>query len=174
MNQSTHPEFKIECPDCDVTYESHQFEDTKQFIDKHEEHTGHNAEWVRADFELVEPNTEWRVLCMECDEAWWFETKSEARDFQEEHAQYTDHEITTSITTVKSEIPEVDEVDDTQSVKELIERLENLHDEGAPKKHLFAHLAGDETTIAEARYELEKLKQKGEVYEPRTGYLRTT
>jgi len=174
MSQSAHPGFRVECPKCGVTYESHRFEDTKEFVDKHEEHTGHSAEWTRADFKLVDTNTEWRVLCMECDDSWRFETEDGAHDFQDEHAKYTDHEIVKPIAKVESEAPEIDNIDDAGSVKKLIEQLESIHDNGAPEKHLFAHLAGDDTAVARARYELEKLKQKGEVYEPRAGYLRTT
>lgn len=60
------------------------------------------------------------------------------------------------------------------SVKELIGKLEDSHGEGAPIEktvYLLRYLGMEEH---EARHQIKKLKQKGEVYEPRTDHLRTT
>ncbi|QLH76301.1 helix-turn-helix domain-containing protein [Halosimplex rubrum] len=64
--------------------------------------------------------------------------------------------------------------DRIKNIKQLIEDLEDEYDEGAPVDVVAdrAEEIGMDQTKAE--HEIEQLKQKGEVYEPRTDYLRTT
>jgi len=64
--------------------------------------------------------------------------------------------------------------DRIKSLKTLIEDIEDEYDEGAPADVVVerAEEAGMDPETAE--HEIEKLKQKGEVYEPRTDHLRTT
>ncbi|MFB6087094.1 MAG: LAGLIDADG family homing endonuclease, partial [Haloarculaceae archaeon] len=64
--------------------------------------------------------------------------------------------------------------DRIKNIKTLIDDLQDEYDEGAPVDVVVerAEEAGMETSKAE--HEIEKLKQKGEVYEPRTDHLRTT
>jgi len=64
--------------------------------------------------------------------------------------------------------------DRIKNIKGLIEDLEDEYDEGAPVDVVAdrAEEIGMDQTKAE--HEIEQLKQKGEVYEPRTDYLRTT
>jgi len=64
--------------------------------------------------------------------------------------------------------------DRIKNIKGLIEDLEDEYDEGAPVDVVVdrAEEVGMDQTKAE--HEIEQLKQKGEVYEPRTDYLRTT
>ena len=64
--------------------------------------------------------------------------------------------------------------DRIKNLKHLIADLEDEYDEGAPVDVVIerAEEAGMETSKAE--HEIDKLKQKGEVYEPRTDHLRTT
>jgi len=64
--------------------------------------------------------------------------------------------------------------DRIKSLKSLISDIETEYDEGAPVDVVIerAEEAGMET--AKAEHEIEQLKQKGEVYEPRTDHLRTT
>jgi replicative DNA helicase Mcm len=64
--------------------------------------------------------------------------------------------------------------DRIKSLKALISDIEDEYDEGAPVDVVVerAEEAGMEATKAE--HEIEQLKQKGEVYEPRTDHLRTT
>ncbi|MEF8851521.1 MAG: LAGLIDADG family homing endonuclease [Haloarculaceae archaeon] len=64
--------------------------------------------------------------------------------------------------------------DRIKNLKHLIDDLEEEYDEGAPVDVVVerAEEAGMETSKAE--HEIEKLKQKGEVYEPSTDHLRTT
>ena len=64
--------------------------------------------------------------------------------------------------------------DRIKSLKALITDIEDEYDEGAPVDVVIerAEEAGMEPETA--RHEIEQLKQKGEVYEPRTDHLRTT
>ncbi|QPV64966.1 minichromosome maintenance protein MCM [Halosimplex litoreum] len=64
--------------------------------------------------------------------------------------------------------------DRIKNIKGLIDDLEDEYDEGAPVDVVVdraEEIGMDET---KAEHEIEKLKQKGEVYEPQTDYLRTT
>ena len=64
--------------------------------------------------------------------------------------------------------------DRIKNLKTLIADIEDEYDEGAPVERVLerAEEAGMERSKAE--HEIEKLKQKGEVYEPRNDHLRTT
>lgn len=153
--------------------ESDMFGRTSEFAVKHEEHTGHEVQWIRADFEYVEMITEWRVLCMECNEAWWFESEDDAQEFQAEHSEYTDHEITTPIKKIEKESPEVADTVDTRSVMHLVRELEDQFDQAVPEQVIFAYFSGDLTAIEEVQHELNRLKRQGDLYEPTSGHLRT-
>lgn len=80
------------------------------------------------------------------------------------------------ITVVRLEVP-VDEIEEGRpisNVKEIVEQIDDVCEKGAPEKAVINHSAEigfDESTV---RNELEKLKQKGEVYEPSTGRVRPT
>jgi replicative DNA helicase Mcm len=65
--------------------------------------------------------------------------------------------------------------DRIKDLKGLIEELEDEYDEGAPVSEVVSR-AGEELGLDEskAEKEIENLRRKGEVYEPRTDYLRTT
>jgi replicative DNA helicase Mcm len=65
--------------------------------------------------------------------------------------------------------------DRIKDLKHLIEELEDEYDEGAPVSEVVSR-AGEELGLEEskAEQEIENLRRKGEVYEPRTDYLRTT
>lgn len=64
--------------------------------------------------------------------------------------------------------------DRIKSIKQIISKLEEENEEGASEGHVITLLQycglDEETTISE----LEKLKEKGEVYTPSSGHLRTT
>ena len=65
--------------------------------------------------------------------------------------------------------------DRIKDLKHLIEELEDEYDEGAPVSEVVSR-AGSDLGLDEsnAEKEIENLRRKGEVYEPRTDYLRTT
>jgi Predicted ATPase involved in replication control, Cdc46/Mcm family len=56
----------------------------------------------------------------------------------------------------------------------LIESIEEEYDEGAPVEVVVERAEEGGMESSKAEHEIEQLKQKGEVYEPRTGHLRTT
>jgi hypothetical protein len=63
-------------------------------------------------------------------------------------------------------------VDDIGQIKQLITQIQSEFDESAPVEMVYTH--AEEIGFSEAAIsrELEKLKQKGEVYEPKVGHLR--
>ncbi|MCU4801328.1 hypothetical protein OB920_13185 [Halobacteria archaeon HArc-gm2] len=61
-----------------------------------------------------------------------------------------------------------------QNLKGLISKLESQHDEGAPEDKVLYLAEYLGMSMDDAKDELLQLKQKGEVYEPRTDRLRTT
>jgi replicative DNA helicase Mcm len=64
--------------------------------------------------------------------------------------------------------------DRIKSIKHLIQDIEDEYDEGAPVDVVVERAEEAGMDAAQAEHEIEKLKQKGEVYEPRTDHLRTT
>jgi hypothetical protein len=61
-----------------------------------------------------------------------------------------------------------------QNIRGIISDIEDDFEEGAPIDEVVTHAAMVGLEPDKAKHEIEKLKQKGEVYEPRTDHLRTT
>ena len=64
--------------------------------------------------------------------------------------------------------------DRIKNIKRLIADIEDEYDEGAPVEVVLDRAADNGVDTEKARHEIDQLKQKGEVYEPRTDHLRTT
>ncbi|MFC7072208.1 minichromosome maintenance protein MCM [Halovenus rubra] len=64
--------------------------------------------------------------------------------------------------------------DRIKNIKQLISSIEDEYDEGAPVDVIVERAEEEGIKTSKAEHEIEKLKQKGEVYEPRTDHLRTT
>ncbi|WP_424001563.1 LAGLIDADG family homing endonuclease [Haloarcula salina] len=64
--------------------------------------------------------------------------------------------------------------DRIQNIKGIIADIEDEYDEGAPVDVVVERAEEVGIDESKAEHEIEKLKQKGEVYEPRTDHLRTT
>lgn len=63
--------------------------------------------------------------------------------------------------------------DRIKTVKQTISRLEQEHEIGAPLEAVVDELS-DDYDPSQIRHEIDQLKQKGEYYEPRTDYLKST
>lgn len=175
MAQRTPPAFKVECPDCGLTHESDEFDETVEFADKHAEHTGHEVGWVRTAFQPdVDPLTEYVLECDVCDDEWTFDSYEDAQSFREEHGKYTDHSIENEPTEEPFKIHTDTDLRDEKEVKDLVSRLEEEFENGAPEQAIYASISDEPEQVARARTLVEKLRRKGEVYEPARGYLRTT
>jgi len=61
-----------------------------------------------------------------------------------------------------------------QNIRGIIDDIEDEFEEGAPVDEVITHAAMIGLEPDKAKHEIEKLKQRGEVYEPRTDHLRTT
>ena len=64
--------------------------------------------------------------------------------------------------------------DRVKNLKALIEEIEDEYEEGAPVDEVIERAEEIGMTESKADHEIEKLKQKGEVYVPQQGHLRTT
>ncbi|WP_336360340.1 minichromosome maintenance protein MCM [Haladaptatus sp. ZSTT2] len=64
--------------------------------------------------------------------------------------------------------------DRVKNIKNLIAEIENEYEDGAPIDVVLDRAEEIGMDHSKAEHEIEKLKQKGEVYEPRTDHLRTT
>ncbi|SDE91987.1 LAGLIDADG family homing endonuclease [Halorientalis regularis] len=64
--------------------------------------------------------------------------------------------------------------DRIKNLKTLIADIEDEYDEGAPVERVLEHAEEAGMERSKAEHEIDKLKQKGEVYEPRNDHLRTT
>jgi len=64
--------------------------------------------------------------------------------------------------------------DRIKNIKQLIATIEDEYDEGAPVDVIIERAEEEGMKTSKAEHEIEKLKQKGEVYEPQQNHLRTT
>ena len=61
-----------------------------------------------------------------------------------------------------------------KSIKGIIDQLQEEYEDGAPFDEVIDMAQENGTDRDKAEHEIEKLKERGEVYEPRQGHLRTT
>ncbi|MFB6199075.1 MAG: AAA family ATPase, partial [Halobacteriaceae archaeon] len=64
--------------------------------------------------------------------------------------------------------------DRIKGLKELIDEMEEEYEDGAPISAVLDRAEEEGTERSKAEQEIEKLKQRGEVYQPSKGHLRTT
>jgi len=64
--------------------------------------------------------------------------------------------------------------DRIKNIKQLISMIEEEYDEGAPVDIIIERAEEEGIEESKTEHEIEKLKQKGEVYEPQQNHLRTT
>ena len=64
--------------------------------------------------------------------------------------------------------------DRIKNIKQLIANIEDEYDEGAPVDVVIERAEEEGMDASKAEYEIDKLKQQGEVYEPQNNHLRTT
>lgn len=165
--------FRIECPRCDVVKETSDYSEANKFAQKHQRHTGHEMNWVRVNFDKhLIAETQWEVSCEICEKVWNFDSQEGAQEHREEHATYTDHEIADRPKQVT--VDKFDFDSRRQSVKELISELEEEYREGAPTKAVLAIMTQSGKEMDDVQSTIEKLRTKGEIYEPQSGYLRAT
>lgn len=180
MSANTNGDHLVECPDCEFTYSADSYDAVAKAIDKHEEHTGHNIQLTNFEFELPE-YTEWTVDCNHCGSTWTFPTKKKANSFIHEHSKYTDHDITNVAEATERELDVETLLEDNQdedssqdrvkALKQLLEELENHFEKGVPINVLKQSVSNPEM-VDWLEYEIDKMKQSGEIYEPTAGRYR--
>jgi replicative DNA helicase Mcm len=62
--------------------------------------------------------------------------------------------------------------DRIKSIKDLIRRIEEEYDEGAPRDVVVERAEENDIEESKVTHEIQKLRDKGEVYEPKQGVLR--
>jgi len=166
--------FRLECPDCDLKKEAQSYETASKFARKHQQHTSHRMDWVRTNFDTdLGTESAWEVSCRVCEKAWTFETQEDAENHRDEHSKYTDHKITTEPEKVTTNKFDVDQLS-SHTLKELISVIGNEYEDGAPEVAVVGVMSEYDQDEAEVRSMIEKLRTKGEIYEPKRGHLRTT
>jgi len=95
----------------------------------------------------------------------------------------TDPDGDTSVTaTIEQDTPKYDaeivttdeQRERVRTLKDIINQLEQMHDEGAPVDDVVQEATEIDIEQEAARKEIEKLRTKGEVYEPKADHLRAT
>jgi hypothetical protein len=174
VSSTTTPPFKLDCPDCRVVKEFSGFEEARKFADKHRRHTDHKMDWERVEFDqLIPTEVKWRLACEECDKEWEFDNAGNAEQFRKEHGEVTDHEIDDGPEEIEVNVIDGDTMSDA-GLKEVIARIEEEYEEGAPLKAVYGVVTANGVELSDAQEQVESLRVKGEVYEPKSGHLRTT
>jgi len=172
--------FELDCPDCNFDFETDDVDEAVQMAAGHHDHTGHDLEWLQADWDSeFGTGTVWEVHCSMCGATEDFRDEDDLEQFQREHARYTDHELTDDdirrrdMDTIDDLIDGID-TGNTRRLKPLIFALEERNERGAPYAAVVA--VGTELGLktSDIIHDLDKLMQRGELYEPTKGYLRTT
>lgn len=164
--------FAVSCPACGLSRESEELTDAAQFASKHNEHTGHTCRWDRAELETevdVELGTVWIVTCDECLDEWKFSSEKAAQDWYDDHVLYTDH---------YANEPEClgEHVDGVENMDKIIRAYESTgqFENGVPVPLILSELENHDITQSVADAEIQKMRRRGIVYEPKTGHIRLT
>jgi hypothetical protein len=137
-------------------------EEAESYRDEHAEFTDHKADGISKE-EM------WRASCSWCGHSETFPDESSAEEWQESHRSQSDsHPREVEVTTSKTQRDRI------KSIKSLVNRLESEHEDGAPLPLVHVLMENHGWLKSDVNDELEKLRRKGEVYEPRQGYLRCT
>ena len=98
----------------------------------------------------------------------------EVSDWEYESGQYDESTMLVEVTWSEPE-PAALEVGEIQDLKTLIAKIESDHEEGAPINTVL-NAAYDEFgwKVDRVSEQIDDLRTKGEVYEPKQGHLRTT
>jgi DNA replicative helicase MCM subunit Mcm2 (Cdc46/Mcm family) len=126
------------------------------------------------------------VRCDSCQRDWEFSNREDAEEHIQEHAVYTNHEIenapekTDPIESIKS-LQEVGQSvgpsdgSPTRVVREVIDEAQETVDfpQGVPEQMVYAILSEKGMAPDAIREIITSLRSQGEIYEPKTGYLRT-
>lgn len=172
--QSNEQWFEACCIDCGMTSESNDFDEVLEFQTKHTEHTDHEIEWTKSNFAIdAEPFSVWTVTCETCDNTWRFGREDEAQEHISEHERWTDHEIDEGPT--EEPVPAPRGTGGPDDMLEVIQELEQHFETGVPKRAIYACLREEheETAIPYIKTQMDELAERGQIYEPKTGYVET-
>jgi len=155
-------EYVLECSVCDDEWTFDRLADAAEYRGEHSEYTDHEAE-EPAEKEVVS------VQCTLCGASETFEDHEDADEWREEHRSQKKGHLG-----FESEVSALSQRERIKNVKQAVEVIDEKHEEGAPVPFVLLVLEEQGWSQSEVENELDKLKQKGEVYEPSTGRLRTT
>jgi len=172
--------FILECPNCDFDKRTDDLYAAIDIADGHERHTSHEIDWVRYEWEseYLLSHTVYEASCSACGTEAEFTDKEAFEEYRREHERYTDHKLASEdVETRQNEaldVPEDEMLDSGPNAKNVISILESRFEEGAPYEAVIQVLVDCGMTPTRATGNIERLKQRGEVYEPSKGHLRTT
>ncbi|WP_231189872.1 hypothetical protein [Haladaptatus sp. DYF46] len=181
VSEST--DYRLRCETCNESWSFDSQYEAEEFQSDHAEYTDHEAVGE------IETEESWTAHCGDCRTTQEFATQSEANEWRDEH-RTKDHRtgIRTVFGTIREQQTESaqsepslvetghskSQRDRIKNIKELISKLEDECEDGAPVPFILIEAEMVGMTQSKAQTELEKLKQKGEVYEPSSGFVRTT
>lgn len=181
VSEST--DYHLRCKTCDDSWSFDSRSDAEAYQAEHAEYTDHEA----AD--KIEEEVSWIADCDSCRASQEFATQTEAEKWRDEH-RTEDHQtgVRTVDESTREQQTESTQADTTlvetgrsksqrdrlKNIKALISKLEDECEDGAPVPVVVIEATTIGMTQSTAQTELVNLKQKGEVYEPQSGFLRTT
>ncbi|WP_458190542.1 hypothetical protein [Haladaptatus sp. NG-WS-4] len=176
-------DYHLRCETCDASWSFDSQSAADAYQAEHAEYTDHEA----AD--EIEEDISWTAHCDSCRASQEFAAHSEAVEWRDEH-RTTDHrtefiagdgttqaegtESTQSDSSIVETGQSKSQRDRLKNIKDLISKLEDACEDGAPLPVVVIEATTIGMTQSTAQTELVNLKQKGEVYEPQSGFLRTT
>jgi hypothetical protein len=181
------------CKECSFSVAGEEFTDVQRAVVSHERMRDHQVAWETID--NTRTITVYEIGCTECDFEQTIEDREDAHQKLGQHIDHTEHTAVQPMRAMPQErelevqagvmpdgtdtIPDREESAEDRgemikNLKALIDDLKRNYEDGVPVDIVVeeATLIGLEPSKAED--EVDKLKQKGEVYEPMTGRLRTT
>lgn len=123
---------------------------------------------------MIVTESMWRLSCKTCDEVWKFDDVDAAEKFKEEHGEVTDHEIARKPEEFQSSLNLDGSRLTDNIIKDAIIKIEREYEDGAPIQAVCAVLVESGVELSDVLDQIENLRVKGEVYEPKSGHLRTT
>ncbi|WP_049972702.1 hypothetical protein [Haladaptatus cibarius] len=150
---------ELECRTCDETWSFDSFEAAETFRSEHAEYTDHEANGTTE-------TTVWTGHCNRCGISQTFLERESVETWCDDHRSQSNCS--------DKDLSSLSRRDQIKNFKQLIQELEDEYDHGAPIPFVVLSAEEQGWSQIKAQQEVDNLKQKGEVYEPARGHLRTT
>jgi len=154
-------EYVVHCNTCSLDRGFSNEKEAEEFREEHGEYTDHFADGIRRD-------RSWYAVCNWCGQSETFSNEKSAKEWHETHQSKSESHPDNQVVSTSRDRDQI------TTIKSIIDRMAEEHEAGAPIPLVHVMMENHGWLKSNINEEIQNLRRKGEVYEPKKGYLRTT